>query len=159
MIRQPRVLSMRRRQTGFTLIEVMIALLVLAVGLLGFALLQTMNVRFTKSAQQRTVASNLAYELIDIMRSQRVKGSHFNRITYASFAGVTGQSCLESGNGAPADNIARWKCQVVRDLPDGKAQVELSPDGELAVTVKWGDSTWETDVDKQVTAFNVRSRL
>ena len=50
----------RRHSVGFTLIEVMIAILVLGVGLLGFALLQTMSVRFTKSAQQRTVATTLA---------------------------------------------------------------------------------------------------
>ena len=90
MIRQPRRrrISGGGRQAGFTLIEVMVAVLVMAIGLLGFALLQTMNVRFTKSAQQRTIATNLAYELVDVMRSQRSQASFYNGITYGSFSGV-----------------------------------------------------------------------
>ncbi len=154
-----RSVSSGDRQRGFTLIEVMVALLILAVGLLGFALLQTMNVRFTKSAQQRTIASNLAYEMIDIMRTQRARGSNFNGISYDSFSGTPSSACISGGAAAPSDNITRWKCQVTRDLPEGKAQVVLSPAGELTVTVRWGDSTWETDVNKQVTAFSVTSRL
>ena len=39
---------------GFSLLEVLIALVVLGFGLLGYALLQTMNLRFTQSANQRT---------------------------------------------------------------------------------------------------------
>lgn len=54
--------SPRARQSGgFTLLEVLIAIIVLAFGLLGFALLQTMNVRFVQSANYRTQATNLAY--------------------------------------------------------------------------------------------------
>lgn len=147
------------RQEGFTLIEVMIALLVLGVGLLAFAMLQTMNVRYTKSAQQRTVASNLAYEIIDLMRTQRALGSHFNGITYASFAGLTPGNCAPSADATPANNIAYWRCQVVTQLPDGQAQVQLAADGAVTVTVRWGDSSWLTDVNQQVTAFSVQSRI
>ena len=66
-----------RREGGFTLIEVMIAILVLAVGLLGFALLQTMNVRFTQSANYRSQATNLAYEMLDQIRLNRVSGAQY----------------------------------------------------------------------------------
>ena len=57
---------------GFSMIEVLIALLVLAFGLLGFALLQTLNLRYTQSANTRTQATNLAYDLLDQMRSNRL---------------------------------------------------------------------------------------
>ena len=59
------------RQSGFSMIEVLIALLVLAFGLLGLAFMQTLNLRYTKSAQQRTQAVNLASELLDTMRANR----------------------------------------------------------------------------------------
>lgn len=147
-----------RASGGFTLIEVLIALLILGVGLLAFALLQTMNVRFTKSAQQRTVASNLAYEIVDIMRTQRGMGSYFNKITYDSFAGAD-KECDIGVNAGPEENIAVWKCQVAKALPEGKAQVQLSPNGEVTVTMTWGDRTWESDVTKQVTAFSIKSRI
>lgn len=47
------------------MIEVLIAIVVMSIGLLGFALLQTMNVRFVQSANFRTQATNLSYELLD----------------------------------------------------------------------------------------------
>lgn len=59
----------RRAAGGFSMIEVLITIIVLAFGLLGFALLQTMNVRFVQSANYRTQATNLAYDLIDQMRA------------------------------------------------------------------------------------------
>lgn len=151
----------RRRHSGFTLIEVMIAILVLAFGLLGFALLQTMNVRFTKSAQQRTVATNLAYELVDVMRSQRSQGSFYNGITYTSFAGVTTPAggCARVAAATPAANITRWKCEVRKALPGGEADVKLLADGQVSVVVRWGDANWETDTGKINSSVSVSSRL
>ncbi|ACA12662.1 type IV pilus modification protein PilV [Xylella fastidiosa subsp. morus] len=144
---------------GVSLIEVLIALLVLGIGLLAFALLQTMNVRFTKSAQQRTIASNLAYELLDIMRSQRSTVGYYGAITYGSFDGVDGTDCNHSENATPVANMARWRCEVVSALPDGRAQVNLATNGEVTVTIRWGDQHWETDVNKQSTTFNLTSVL
>ncbi|WP_457319849.1 type IV pilus modification protein PilV, partial [Stenotrophomonas sp. P5_B8] len=60
-----------RGQAGFTLLEVLIAIVVLAFGLLGFAMLQTTSVRFVQSANYRTQATNLAYDLTELMRSNR----------------------------------------------------------------------------------------
>lgn len=149
------------RQSGFTLIEVMIAILVLAFGLLGFALLQTMNVRFTKSAQQRTVATNLAYELVDVMRSQRSQASFYNGITYGSFSGVTppASGCARVVAATPAANITRWKCEVRKALPGGTAEVRLLADGRVTVEVEWGDATWDPDTNKLKSSVSVSSRL
>jgi len=149
------------RQSGFSLIEVMIAILVLAFGLLGFALLQTMNVRFTKSAQQRTVATNLAYELVDVMRSQRSQASFYNGITYASFSGVTTPTggCARASAATPAANITRWKCEVRKALPGGDADVKLLADGRVTVMVRWGDANWQTDAAKVNSSVSVSSRL
>ena len=54
---------------GFTLIEVLIAMLVLAVGLLGLASLQAYSLRNTQSAYNRSLATELAYDLADRMRA------------------------------------------------------------------------------------------
>ncbi|HYM86761.1 MAG TPA: type IV pilus modification protein PilV [Pseudoxanthomonas sp.] len=149
------------RQSGFTLIEVMIAILVLAFGLLGFALLQTMNVRFTKSAQQRTVATNLAYELVDVMRSQRSQGGYYNAIKFGSFAGVATPAggCERASDATPAANIARWKCEVRKALPGGQVNVTLAADGEVDVEVRWGDANWQEEEDEVNSSVTVNSRL
>ncbi|MBV6845529.1 MULTISPECIES: type IV pilus modification protein PilV [Xanthomonas] len=159
MIKRNRQAFSPRKISGFSLLEVLIALLILGVGLLGFALLQTTNVRFTKSAQQRTIASNLAYEVIDLMRSQRSMVGYYTAITYDSFGSVTGANCGRPVDSSPNKLMERWRCDVVEALPDGKAQVSLQANGEVTVTVRWGDQHWETDVAKQVTALSVTSRL
>lgn len=153
--------SAASRQHGFTLIEVMIAVLVLGIGLLGFALLQTMNVRFTKSAQQRTVATALAYEVIDMMRMQRSDAGlgAYNQITYASFGALAPGACDRPTAATTASNITRWKCEIRNALPDGAAEVDLSADGNVTVNVRWGDAQWSEDADDVNTTFALVSRL
>lgn len=59
--------------SGFTLLEVMIAIFVLSVGLLGLALLQTTGLRLNTDSHSRTQATYAAYDIIDKMRAS-VKG-------------------------------------------------------------------------------------
>lgn len=77
------------RQRGFNLIEVLIALVVLSLGLLGLAALQNMGLRLGNESYQRSQATLLIYEMIDRMR--------------ANAAGVqTGAYLLAITNSAPA---------------------------------------------------------
>ena len=59
----------KKRQSGVGLIEVLIAVLVLAVGLLGFTGLQTQALRMNFDSLQRARASMLAEDLFDRMRA------------------------------------------------------------------------------------------
>ena len=59
------------RQGGFTLLEVMVAIVILSFGMLGVAGLMITGLQFTHSAQQRTIATQLAYDMIDRMRSNQ----------------------------------------------------------------------------------------
>jgi type IV pilus assembly protein PilV len=54
---------------GFTLIEVMVAILVLSIGLLGLAFLQGTGHSFNTDAYARTQATMLAYDIVDRMRA------------------------------------------------------------------------------------------
>ena len=58
-----------KRQHGFSLLEVLIALVVLSIGLLGLAGLQTFSVKFVHQSYQRTQATLLIYEMMDRMRA------------------------------------------------------------------------------------------
>lgn len=53
---------------GFTLVEVLVALLVLGVGVLGFAGLQLQALKVTGEAYARDQASNLAVDLVERIR-------------------------------------------------------------------------------------------
>src|SRR5690606_1313288 len=74
----------RRKAAGFSLIEVLIAILILAVGLLGFALMQTTTLRYTQSSDYRTRATNLAYELLDQMRVNRLSAADYVAAGFAA---------------------------------------------------------------------------
>ena len=153
-----------RGRKGFTLIEVMVAVLILAFGLLGFALLQTMNLRFTQSANQRTQATNLAYDLLDQMRANRFQASWYRQAAFAA-GEVNPGTCSETRTGqlSVQDSADRWKCQVVRTLgADAAAQVTYS-DGLVSVAISWNDERVGGDTavsdDERLSAFTMTTRL
>ncbi len=58
-----------RNQHGIALIEILISVLVLGIGLLGIAALQSSSVRYSQSAQERTTALIMVGTLTEIIRS------------------------------------------------------------------------------------------
>lgn len=142
------------------MIELLIAVLVLAFGLLGFALLQTMNLRYAQSANQRTQATNLVYDLLDLVRANRVLVNDYTQLTPASFAAAPSTNCPMVFNAVsvPADNMARWRCQVKSALgDDAQASFVVPTPGQIDVRIRWGDERW---VDASPpTEFRVQTRL
>lgn len=163
--RSGRLLSTSRRQSGFSMIEVLIALIVLAIGLLGFALLQTMNMRFTQSANYRTQATNLAYDLLDQMRTNRQQAWWYSGSTGASFGpgdvDPSDPTCVRPiGTEATiANNVARWQCQVVRALGDSASAGVTYTDGVVTVVIAWGDQRWDQDDPDGQTSRTVTTQL
>ena len=140
----------RRNAAGFSMIEVLIALVVLAFGLLGLALLQTMNLRYTKSANQRTQAVNLSGELLDMMRSNRSELAAYE-IAETDLSGVTvptGGCATKAALGA-ASNVDRWKCEVREALgADARVKVVTSTAPAIEINVQWAESNMPT-LDEQ----------
>src|SRR5690349_24146052 len=60
-----------RPHEGFTLLEVLVALLVLSIGLLGIGKLMMLSARANDSAYMRSQATALAYTILDAMRANR----------------------------------------------------------------------------------------
>lgn len=144
--------------TGFSLIEVLIALLILSVGLLGFALLQTMSVRFAQAANYRTIATNLSYELFDEMRANRVERNNFPM--YTSFkSGSLGSQQSECtpivGKKMSVQDVATlWKCHVIHALGDQSSATVTYQKGIATITLQWPERTGE-----DASAFAVSTAL
>jgi len=145
------------------MIEVLIALIVLGFGLLGFALLQTMSLRFTQSANYRTEATNLAYDLLDQMRANRYQAGQYAGTTGAGFTAgsVSGANCSRPVGAAAtiAANIARWQCQVVEALGPSASAVVNYNNGDVQVGIAWGDQRWDQDDPDTTTSFALSTRL
>lgn len=145
---------------GFSLIEVMIALVVLAFGLLGLALLQTMNLRYTQSANQRTQAVNLAGELIDMMRTNRSELGAY-AMADQDMSGAPAPPCASSGLLGAATNISRWSCEVREALgPNARVEVQANAaTGAVRVLMRWSESNMEQSTNNTVLANSGRIEM
>ena len=65
-------MPIKRLQHGVALLEVMISVLILAVGLLGLAQLQILTLKYNESAYLRSQASTLAANILDRMRANQL---------------------------------------------------------------------------------------
>jgi len=145
-VRRPELRRLGRaastRQRGFSLIEVLIAMLVIAFGLLGLAMMQTLSVRYSQSANYRTQAFNLVYDLLDQIRANRALSSQFTKIDQASFSSVNGKNCSRTVNAfvSPADSAARWKCQVRATLGGAAFAVVTQDAARVTVSISWSDA-------------------
>ncbi len=159
----------RKRQAGFTLVEVMVAALVLSVGLLGLAGLQAASLMNNQSAFMRSQASALAYDLADRMRTN-VNSASAN--SYAVATAVNTSSCSNTNGCSPQQmaqaDLAEWNTTIAAYLPLGQGVVciDSTPndgsgvgtpqcDGngsEFAVKLWWDD---DRDGIINVTATNV----
>jgi type IV pilus assembly protein PilV len=64
--------SGRAAQRGASLLEILIAMLILAIGMLGIAALQAVSLRNTQSSSDRTNAVIQSYSMLDMLRANRV---------------------------------------------------------------------------------------
>lgn len=145
----------RRNAAGFSLLEVMIAVFVLGVGLLGFALMQTMNVRFAQSANHRTQATNLTYELLDQMRVNRILASAY----VGDYEATTSDAACVPPTG---DNLGAasyrsvWECRLGKALGAGASATVSMTGDQVDVSVLWGDERWVSDAQQ---AFSASTQL
>ena len=128
------------RPRGATLVEVLVALLILSVGLLGIAALYVDNLRNGRTGVLRTQASALAADMAERIRTNRLGG--------ASFARMTGQRCQALSNTASADDVAAnelacWQEEVANALPNGTgivARDTTTLPATYTVTVSWSET-------------------
>ncbi|MBS0569888.1 MAG: type IV pilus modification protein PilV [Proteobacteria bacterium] len=122
------------RRNGFTLLEVMIALLVFSLGLLGMAGLLAVSVQTNHSAYLRTQATFLAQGMADRMRANNIGlwNLAYNGTYDASTAG-TASGCLGSASctwsQVAARDAAVWSNQLVSFLPSPSATVNCVTTG------------------------------
>lgn len=128
-----------KRQAAFTLLEVLVAMIVLSIGLLGLSGLQTSSLRSNHSAFLRSQATTLTMDIMDRMRANRdgaIAGSYnINASATTSSSGCT--STCTTGQVAQND-LHEWRSMVDR-LPGGESEVNVTAAGVATVTVQWID--------------------
>ncbi len=123
-------------QKGFTLLEVLVAIVVLSIGLLGLAGLMASSVRNNHSAYQRTQAAWLAYDMVDRMRANRAYA-----VTLATDYNVAIGAASAAPAGLAKNDVDDWKTALGATLPAGDGSVTvIGATGAATVKVKWNDA-------------------
>lgn len=170
------------KNKGYSLLEVMVAVVIMSIGLTALGLLQVANVQNSYNANNRAVAAMAAQSMADRIRANL---SAYESGTFANVAGTAGVlgGCSD-GTGATTctaqqmaqDDLARWQAELATTLPQGGGVVcvddgqlddgnpgapQCSGNGNTVVKVFWRETagfsstTNADDVNNQWQAFGI----
>ena len=116
-------ISHRRISRGFTLLEVLIAIVVVAFGLLGLAGLQVFALKNNQSASMRVTATNLTTDIIDRMKANYIGviNNEYNKPATTAY-NTTEATCATTGClpvQLARNDLREWQQRVSDTLPGG----------------------------------------
>lgn len=111
------------------MIEALVAVLILAIGLLGLAFLQAQGLKFNTSAYVRTQASILASDIIDRMR---INGAQAGSYATTSPAGTCDPTATTVQN-----DVTCWNSLLAASLPGGSGTIANLGGNAFSITVSW----------------------
>ena len=156
-----------RKTAGFSMIEVLVAVLVMGIGVLGITGLQMISLQNNRGALLRSEAVMLAYDMLDRIRANPAgtpAGAAYNGVSLGG--GPPGSSDCNAANCTSAQMVAFdqrvWKCVLgsyLEDgscvtfqdagvvpapdeqpgLPNGDGSVAVDGNGIITITVQWDD--------------------
>ena len=155
-----------RRSGGFTMIEVMVALLILSIGLFGMLGITTNSMKLTSSGNFRTIAAQQAYAMAETLRANpaTLGIANVGDTAFVSTTPASTPNCVKAAGcdrGAFINNaVYMWQQAVQANLPSGAGMVcrdssaasnppntagstinwNCSGDGQYVVKVCWNES-------------------
>lgn len=140
--------SKRQMQKGFTLLEVLVAMVVLAIGLLGLASLQSTAMQFASSAYLRSQAANFAYDMADRMRVNRqaALNGDYNDVAFVT---PTCVSPLTPTGTIDEQDEQAWQNTLACTLPLGTGRITRTVGTNIfTITIQWDDSRGQAPVQE-----------
>lgn len=136
--------SPRVPQSGFTLIEVLISILVFSFGILGAVALQASAIKMSTDAQQRAEATFLADQLL----ARMLIADPATAATFAHYASGT-TTCAPTGTASTNAVVTEWLTEVTSTFPRASAaeqQIVVSgtPANEVTVRLCWKNGENDT---------------
>jgi type IV pilus assembly protein PilV len=149
--------SSRLGTRGFTLLEVLIALLVMSIGLLGIGKLMILSARANDSAYMRSQATALGYTILDAMRANRqaaiVQGYDTAMGVFPGPAGCGTTVATPCTSGQQTQNdLSQWGNALALELPLGQGSITTATGADTStgannitatIVVQWADKVAE----------------
>jgi type IV pilus assembly protein PilV len=135
------------QQSGIALVEVLVAVLILGIGILGVASTQVVSLQLNSQSQNRSQAVLLAEDLLD-----RVRANPENINAYAlaqndaqgADNGACDTSFVPANATLAADDIASWENSLACHLPEAERTVVVGGD-VVTVTIDWDQNDADTN--------------
>lgn len=151
----------KQKSKGFSLIELLIALLVLGIGLLGILALQATSLQHNQSAYLESQAAFLANDILDRMRANKVNVATYKTDLTSS---VSAPANCASTTCSPAQlvswDLSQWKQLVASTLPSGRGAVDVisaaSSGDNVIITVEFDIRDEDTGSPRN---FILRTRI
>jgi type IV pilus assembly protein PilV len=149
-------------QHGFSMIELLVAVLVMGIGVLGITGLQMVSLQNNRGALVRAEAVQLAYDVMDRIRANPT--GNYDGIAIGAGPVAPGINCMAADCPTDANmaafDIAVWKCSLGNyntdavcnnlraanvlpavtaqpGLPSGDGSIAVAGNGVVTVTVQW----------------------
>lgn len=130
-------MSSRGRQAGFGLVEILVALLIVSIGLLGIASLQVMALKNTGSSMERSQAVIQTYSYLDVLRADRDRAKDKE-------LDVPAMTCNPNNMGTSKVEQRKWLTQLQETLgPQACGRVVCDGTYKCTITIQWDDSRAE----------------
>ncbi|MDC9725492.1 MAG: type IV pilus modification protein PilV [Gammaproteobacteria bacterium] len=151
-----------QKYKGFTLVEVLVTVVIMAMGLLGLAGLQTTSLRYNLDAEQRGTAVQLVYDMSERMRAMTNRELLSGLEKYTE-EGVEEASCTSYSANAVAGctplqmashDKFEWLGEISNSLPGGEGYISVAA-GIYTITVTWDDNR-DGNTDASDASFSAR---
>lgn len=147
------------RQSGVTLVEVLVSMLIMALGMVSLAALQTFTLKYQMGSVQRAQLSGLLSDYTERVRSnllqapgQQPASPYLMAATWTQQATAAppaiAKDCASEACVAAelaAFDMAQWRARVRNELPQGSVRVDASGNNGMTITFMWSDKEMRAD--------------
>jgi type IV pilus assembly protein PilV len=129
--------TLHRQQLGFGLVESLVALVVVSVGMIGIAALYGQGLGASRTALYRTQAVNLASDMADRIRLNRVAGTAYQAAAADNNCDAGGAACTPAQ--MAAHDLWVWGNDLAQQLPTGTGTVTFTANvpPTYTISVNW----------------------
>lgn len=138
------------KQAGSSLLEVLVAMFVLGVGMLGVFSMQAQTSRYNHSAYYYSRAVMLAHDMAENVRTTpSLAGSYRLLLSDPTPDARNCQSFANpcSGNELVSWHLNNWRTAVTQQLPSGNSEIMANGD-QITIKIQFDDSRAEPNKDK-----------
>jgi type IV pilus assembly protein PilV len=139
-----------KSQKGLSLIEVLVAMFIFSLGILGLSSTQLVGLKASAGTNTRNQAEFLASDILERIRANRANASSY-QIGLSDPAPSNTQTVAQS-------DLSQWKQRISTTLNDGKGSIQLQ-DTRVTINISWTSKGEQRKSKDQSENFTMSSEL